>query len=594
MRPPLSEIDVNTPGPSRRSTRIEGARARAAEDASSPAVDEGVGVVDSSERRRRLSAAAVFWGESAEKTPDRTSPDYVTAEQAAARFGYESSCVRQDVRRKVQQQQARAQKQGESLASQALRQLREETQEETAGTSETAEIVAEQLDFLNVGSQGAGRVGNSGRKRLTEAEKKAREEARYLINGCKDFETYSENVVEAAAEVCNAEIGQKSATARAVIAEKLTFQGNALITAKHLCALARDEHLEVVRRRGGALLTPHEERVIGDYLRHKRLHYMAVRPRDAIEKATELLRLCPQRHNLIGDAGVTYGWWPGFASRNGFSVGPMQSIEYQRIRWTTSANAHAFYDILEEVCVKQGVAVVDPDYDAGRIGSSRLIWLHPELVISMDETDCGLSKEATKRSSQRGVRAGANDRGEVLHSKGLPPVSVAFSRNGAGEMVAPMVVVGGRKTLPDGFPTPDLIGGRSELPTSGNRNELLGTICDEDGKPLPTIWVASPKSAMNGELLLRWIAETAIPSLKLRGLSDESGPGGVIIVDGVQTHCSLEAALLCKSNNVALILRPPYTSSKLQGEDTTIFRYVSPTYPFIFVKNSPFPQLAEE
>ena len=113
MRPPLSEIDVNTSGPSRRSTRIEGARARAAEDASSPAVDEGVGVVDREERRRRLSAAAVFWGESAAKTPDRTSPDYVTAEQAAARFGYESSCVRQDVRRKVQQQLARAETRGE-------------------------------------------------------------------------------------------------------------------------------------------------------------------------------------------------------------------------------------------------------------------------------------------------------------------------------------------------------------------------------------------------------------------------------------------------------------------------------------------------
>ena len=62
MRPPLSEIDFNTPGPSRRSKRIESSRVRAAEDASSPAVDEGVRVDDSSERRRRLSAAAVFWG----------------------------------------------------------------------------------------------------------------------------------------------------------------------------------------------------------------------------------------------------------------------------------------------------------------------------------------------------------------------------------------------------------------------------------------------------------------------------------------------------------------------------------------------------
>ena len=234
MRPPLSEIDFNTPGPSRRSKRIEDARARAAEDASPPAVGEGVGVVDSSERRRRLSAAAVFWGESADKTPDRTSPDYVTLEQAAAQFGYESSCVRQDVRRKVQQQQARAQKQGENLASEALRQLRDETQEETAGTSDTAEIVAEQLDFLDVGSQGAGRVGNSGRKRLTEAEKKAREEAKYLINGCKDFESYSIKVVEAAAEVRNAEIGQKSAKAREIIADKLTFHGKPLMTVKHL------------------------------------------------------------------------------------------------------------------------------------------------------------------------------------------------------------------------------------------------------------------------------------------------------------------------------------------------------------------------
>jgi len=75
--------------------------------------------------------------------------------------GYESKTARNDVARKVSQQQAREQKQEESLASQALRELREETQEETAGTSELAEIVEEQLDFLNVGSQGAGRVGNS-------------------------------------------------------------------------------------------------------------------------------------------------------------------------------------------------------------------------------------------------------------------------------------------------------------------------------------------------------------------------------------------------------------------------------------------------
>jgi hypothetical protein len=76
---------------------------------------------------------------------------------------------------------------------------------------------------------------------------------------------------------------------------------------------------------------------------------------------------------------------------------------------------------------------------------------------------------------------------------------------------------------------------------------------------------------VTADLFHEHFEKVVLPYLKHVGVTNEPGCGGVYVVDGCQTHCSEEISATAEAANIAVVLRPPHTSSDMQGEDTKIF-----------------------
>jgi len=70
------------------------------------------------------------------------------------------------------------------------------------------------------------------------------------------------------------------------------------------------------------------------------------------------------------------------------------------------------------------------------------------------------------------------------------------------------------------------------------------------------------------------VTQIIIRTAQTQGFRNEDGYRGIFIFDGVQTHVSQATMVLLRDNGLIVILRPPNTSSDLQGEDTVIFWFV--------------------
>ena len=195
-------------------------------------------------------------------------------------------------------------------------------------------------------SQSTGRKGNSGRPALTDVEKSRRQLERNSVNGYKTFAAYAHEVLEAVSIIRAVEVGQKSARARELVAEKFTRLGTPALTFKHLVELASDENCDELKRRGGPLFTTSEEETIAARIRASRSHYCAIYPRQVICWANGRLQQDSVRWDATGGEGCTRGWFGGFAKWNGFKMHTKKDMDILRLKWTTSKNAHKFYDVL--------------------------------------------------------------------------------------------------------------------------------------------------------------------------------------------------------------------------------------------------------
>ena len=137
-------------------------------------------------------------------------------------------------------------------------------------------------------------------------------------------------------------------------------------------------------------------------------------------------------------------------------------------------------------------------------------------------------------------------------------------------MLPLLVVVGGRRKLPDSFRKPNLLG--ACISEGGGEHALPSSCCDANGQVIPTMWRASDTSAVSSDILKEWAEKCIIPSFKAHGLSAEKP--GILLVGGVQTHCGFELAGHLRQHHVYAFLRSLNTSARLRGEDTTVFPYV--------------------
>ena len=506
-------------------------------------------------KRRRLSGAAVEYKIQKEKTPRKSSQGYLTMEAAAAKHGYASKSTRQDVRRKLKQQEDRRAKLLDSIAVESLNALADGLESSISG-SEHGRIEASQGNSQSISR---GRLGNSGRPRLSEGERRARQDSRFTLHGFKDFKAYAEQVKNCAEIVSCAPLGSKFDTANEQIATKLTFNGKPLMNARYLCNLARDEELTEIRRRGGVLLTCDEERYMANEIRKARRHYLAVRPSHVKELATNILRKDPERAALIGEHGVTHGWFQRFCIRNGIRTGKPCGLEVLRARWVTAENAVKHYEVLKDALVSTGVAVVNEEYDRTTQGSSELIFVHPGRLVSLDETNISLNEEPTGENGQRICLAGPGDQGNIMMSKGVLCGSLMFVRMGDSRMLSPLVVYNGT----------------GEVPADWRDEGVRGDAVDDNGEIITALWARNEKASVTSTLLMEYAKEKLLPAFFANGVQPGvPGAGGVLVFDGCSSHIAKDFLTFMKENNVTVVLRPPNTSSVMQGEDTTIFRYL--------------------
>ena len=565
MRRALEELDQNTPIAIRRSPRT--CVARVVEETPTRARTEPV---DSDEpqttlRQRNLAAldrAEALLREHNSDSPRSNDSNHLTYKQALEAVGYEGN-------------------HGVVVLSMRLGATRRREEADAAADAlvDMSQPLVNEDEIIEGGGDGveerpnprpAGRKGNSGRRRMTEEEQELAALARRSVHGYKTFADYATAVSESVSLIRLATEGNKRELARKLVTERFSRLGAAAISPKHLVALSSDGDWTELQRRGGPLFTTDEEVHLANTVRKKRAHFMAIRAKDVMRQANEILRRDPERWAMTAGEGVTKGWYTRFAGRQGFKIVSKKHMEAVRLRWSTAKNAEKFYDVVASGMISLRVAEACPGVTLEIEGASQLTMLYPGLVASMDETSVSLAPDVTKTNAQRVISADVRDNGETLNAKSLPNNTLVYARNGAGQLLPSMVVCGGRKKLPNDWQHVDLLA--PTIPRSEDDDHPIVDFPPNvsfEGVPLPTFWTANKTASLNSALLLDWAKQCLFPAFRVHGLCKERP--GVLIVDGCQTHVSLEFVELCLENHVYIFLRPPNTTAVMQGEDTVIF-----------------------
>ena len=564
MRRALGELDQNTPVALRRSPRACVARV-GAETPSRARVETVESVEPQTTTRQHnaaaLDAAVALLRERNVESPRPSDPGHLTYKDALTKAGYrgDNGVVVLSKRLGAEKRRVDA-----DSAANVLIDMRQLSVIEGEVVERGEEVIEERPE-----QPIPGRKGRSGRPQMTDEERERAELARRSVHGYPTQGDYAVAVCSAVQLIRQEPVGTKTALARTLIESEFSRTGAPSLTPKYLVSLASDEDFSELRRRGGPLLTCSEETMLADRVRRRRQHFLAVRPREVTGWANGILEKCPERWARTNSEGLTTGWYPGFAKRNGFKMVTKKNLDVVRARWSTAENVSKFYDLLYAGALALGAAEAVANATLEREGNSMLNILHPELWVSMDETSISLAPEATHSNGQRIISAGVGDQGETLHSKGLPRNTLVYARNGAGQLLPSMVVCGGRAKLPDDFQRVDLLATDSRRSEDAAAAVVPPNVVDAEGVPLKTHWTACKTASLSGDLLIQWAEVCLFPSLRVVGLSAERP--AILLYDGVQTHVSLEFIELCAEQNVHVFLRTPHTTALLQGEDTVIF-----------------------
>jgi len=205
------------------------------------------------------------------------------------------------------------------------------------------------------------------------------------------------------------------------------------------------------------------------------------------------------------------------------------------------------------------MAELNKDHDPNDPNSCELKWIHPERMFSCDETDVGLNQAKMKSKKDREVVGIEEVSPQTIHVKSSRKISFCFGRTGDNQSMTPFFVFGGAQNV-NQFWTSD---------------EIRGEVKDENGNLIPTQYAANDKGSVNEEMFHEiYVKQIIIPAARARGVRKEDGHRGIFLFDGVQTHLSEASMKLLDDNGIRVILRPPNTSSLLQGEDTVVFRFV--------------------
>ena len=266
---------------------------------------------------------------------------------------------------------------------------------------------------------------------------------------------------------------------------------------------------------------------------------------------------------------LTKGWYSGFLRRQDLLTGSSRPLEITREKWTTSENVKAHYEVLEKLLLEEGIAEPNPDFDPLLPFSEPILILHPERLLSYDETAASLDETVgSKAKKRRGVRAGPDDGGQTVATRDSMHITAVGGRIGYKALPA-MVMFGSGQAYERRWTL--------DPPVGNVLRGVKNTVVLPDGPPLESevfaLYHSNAKGSMTGEMCVEYTKRITIPSARVANpaLANETGRRSVEVCDGVTVHLAAERLRLSREAGVHVVLRVPHSTHVTQGEDTVIF-----------------------
>ena len=131
--------------------------------------------------------------------------------------------------------------------------------------------------------------------------------------------------------------------------------------------------------------------------------------------------------------------------------------------------------------------------------------------------------------------------------------------------------MGGSTAAGDSLPAMFIAAG-NQLDSAWMETEIESTLMDPvSGETLKATWHANKNGGMTYDMCPKYFAKNILPSFDPPPSAENPVIG---ICDGHGSRSTLELIDFCIENHIILILRPPHTTHRLQGEDTTNFAYI--------------------
>lgn len=253
-----------------------------------------------------------------------------------------------------------------------------------------------------------------------------------------------------------------------------------------------------------------------------------------------------------------YRWLDRYANRVGNANA--RPMEVDRARWMTAGNFKTFYDQQAEIAIRHGFAFANPNFDPDTPLSEPILW-HPHKlsrIISFDETKAQLGTcESTKGAHCKTLTSKCKvggDKGDIL------------SQKSGGEAT----IIGGSRGDGASLPAHVIFKSEAGCQLGWLENGPVSTILDYSKDP-PCPYKATYTFNGSGGMLHQGCGVAYLKSTILPLYHGEHAvtPANPIMVncDGHGSHMTLELIEYCRNTGIILMLRPPYTTSRSQGED---------------------------
>ena len=251
-----------------------------------------------------------------------------------------------------------------------------------------------------------------------------------------------------------------------------------------------------------------------------------------------------------------------------FDNGKIKPEEIDRRHWDRAEIAEKHYDVVAEELVAAGIAEWNPNFNELDPHSERIIILAPQRMASLDETHVTLDMTKTADGRNLGLRAKADgDTGEAIANKGGGDATSIGGSRGDGHALKGLTIFKSATWLASWT---DAIGEDGRRPPPA-----CSTLRDETGKLREMEFTANKQGGYIYKNPEEDVGVIYMRRCLLPCMPADTSPQKpcVVIMDGYGGHLSLALVEFCREHGIVIVLRPPHTSHRLQGEDVVNFNY---------------------